>query len=85
MNANRRQFLAAAAALPFAPALVSAIGADRRKRLGVVQYSYALRLSAERAAGKTGLADPLALLEHCHELGAGGVHFGCLFTCVFRR
>jgi sugar phosphate isomerase/epimerase len=76
MNANRRQFLAAAAALPFAPALASAIGADRSKRLGVVQYSYALRLSTERAAGKTGLADPLAFLEHCHEIGAGGVQFG---------
>src|SRR5579875_3480219 len=72
MNANRRQFLAAAA-LPFAPALAAAFGADRRKRLGVVQYSFALRLAAERAAGKTGLADPLAFLEHCHDLGAGGV------------
>jgi 3-oxoisoapionate decarboxylase len=69
MNANRRRFLAAAAALPFAPAL----GADRRKRLGVVQYSFALRLAAERTAGKTGLADPLTFLEHCHDLGAGGV------------
>jgi sugar phosphate isomerase/epimerase len=76
MKANRRHFLAAAAALPLAPALASANGADRRKRLGLVQYSYALRLSAERAAGKTGLADPLAFLEHCHELGAGGVQFG---------
>jgi sugar phosphate isomerase/epimerase len=73
MNANRRQFLAAAVALPFAPALVEALGADRSKRLGVVQYSFALRLAAERAAAKTGLADPLTFLEHCHEMGAGGV------------
>ncbi len=73
MTSNRRQFLAAAAALPFAPALATTLGADRRKRLGVVQYSFALRLAAERAAGKTGLADPLTFLEHCHDLGAGGV------------
>jgi sugar phosphate isomerase/epimerase len=71
MNANRRQFLAASAALAFAPVRT----ADRRKRLGVVQYSFALRLAAERAAGKTGLADPLSFLEHCHKLGAGGVQF----------
>jgi sugar phosphate isomerase/epimerase len=76
MNADRRQFLAAAAALPFAPALAAASRADRRNRLGVVLYSYALRLSSERAAGKTGLADPLTFLEHCHELGAGGVQIG---------
>jgi sugar phosphate isomerase/epimerase len=72
MNAARRQFLAAAVALPFA----SALAADRRKHLGVVQYSFALRLAAERAAGKIGLADPLTFLEHCHELGAGGVQIG---------
>lgn len=69
MNTNRREFLAVAAMLPFSPAL----GADHRNHLGVVQYSFALRLAAERAAGKTGLADPLAFLEYCHELGAGGV------------
>lgn len=76
MNHNRRHFLAAAAALPFASMLAGAADADRRKRLGVVQYSYALRLSADRAAGKTGLSDLLAFLEHCHELGAGGVQVG---------
>jgi 3-oxoisoapionate decarboxylase len=73
MTGNRRHFLAAAAALPFAHVLA---GEDKRKRLGVVQYSYALRLSAERAAGKTGLSDPLTFLDHCHEIGAGGVQIG---------
>jgi sugar phosphate isomerase/epimerase len=76
MNNNRRQFLAAAAALPFASVLTGAADAERRKRLGVVQYSYALRLSADRAAGKPGFSDPLTFLEHCHELGAGGVQIG---------
>jgi sugar phosphate isomerase/epimerase len=41
--------------------------------LGVAHYSYHLRLAADRAGGKTGLTDPLAFLEHCHRLGAGGV------------
>jgi sugar phosphate isomerase/epimerase len=74
MNGDRRQFLAAAATLPLAQALCAA--ADKRTRLGVVQYSYALRLSADRAAGKTGFHDPLTFLEHCHEIGAGGVQIG---------
>jgi sugar phosphate isomerase/epimerase len=73
MNWSRRQFLAAAAALPLAR--VSADDAGRT-RLGVVQYSYALRLAADRAAGKAGLAEPLAFVEHCHALGAGGVQTG---------
>jgi sugar phosphate isomerase/epimerase len=76
MNANRRQFLAAAAVLPLAPVLAAVLSDDRRKRLGVVQYSFAIRLAAERAAGKTGLADPLTFLEHCHTIGAGGVQIG---------
>ena len=74
MNANRRQFLTAAAALPLAQAL--AADADKRTHLGVVQYSYAIRLSEDRAAGKIGFNDPLAFLEHCHRLGAGGVQTG---------
>jgi sugar phosphate isomerase/epimerase len=42
----------------------------------VVSYSFHLRLDAERAAGKTGLADPVAFVEHCHRLGAEGVQLG---------
>ncbi|HEY7311297.1 MAG TPA: TIM barrel protein [Gemmataceae bacterium] len=76
MNGDRRQFLATAAALPLAQALSAAADADKHTRLGVVQYSYAIRLSADRAAGKTGFSDPLAFVEHCHELGAGGVQLG---------
>jgi sugar phosphate isomerase/epimerase len=75
MSCNRRRFLAAAAALPFAPDGLSAAD-EKRNRLGVVQSSYAIRLSADRAAGKPGFSDPLTFLEHCHELGAGGVQTG---------
>lgn len=76
MTWTRRRFLAASAALPLAP--LASLAADNagRTRLGVVQYSYALRLAVERAAGETGLADPLAFVEHCHRLGAGGVQIG---------
>ncbi len=75
MNRDRRRFLASAATLPLAQALFAADGGEQ-KRLGVVQYSYAVRLSADRAAGKPGFSDPIAFLEHCHELGAGGVQIG---------
>jgi len=45
-----------------------------RGRLGIADFSYNIRMRAERSTGiKGGLADPLALLEHCHEIGAGGV------------
>ena len=76
MNGDRRQFLATAAALPLAQAFSAAADAEKHTRLGVVQYSYAIRLSADRAAGRTGFSDPLAFVEHCHELGAGGVQIG---------
>jgi sugar phosphate isomerase/epimerase len=75
MRWDRRQFLAAAATWPLAQGLATAAD-DRRTRLGVVQYSYAIRLSADRGAGRTGLSDPLAFVEHCHALGAGGVQTG---------
>ena len=75
MRGNRRQFLAAAAALPLAR-LGATAADDRRSRLGVVQYSYAMRLSADRTAGTPGFSDPIRFVEHCHELGAGGVQTG---------
>ncbi|HJT77130.1 MAG TPA: TIM barrel protein [Gemmataceae bacterium] len=79
MNPTRRDMLAACAAavpalcgLPVGAAPPSAA----RPRLGVVAYSYAIRLAADRASGKPGLTDPLALVEHCHEIGAGGAQVG---------
>ncbi len=75
MRGNRRQFLLAAAALPLAH-LRGTAADDRRSRLGVVLYSYAMRLSADRTAGTPGLSDPIRFVEHGHELGAGGVQTG---------
>jgi len=44
------------------------------KRLGIADFSYNVRLRAERSGRtKGGLGDPLNLLDHCHKLGAGGI------------
>jgi 3-oxoisoapionate decarboxylase len=69
MMLDRREMLAALIATALAPA--------KRTRLGIASFSYHLRLAAERAdKKKPGLADPLTFLEHCHQLGAGGVQLG---------
>jgi sugar phosphate isomerase/epimerase len=75
MKVDRRQFLQTAAAMPLLNAL-SGAAETKSERLGVVQYSYAIRLASERGGEKTGLADPLLFLEYCHELGAGGIQTG---------
>ncbi len=76
---NRRQWLAAAGAAlatfydpPWSPDLR---GEDKdRKLLGIVSYSYHLRLSTDRAKTATpGLGDPLTFLDHCKAIGAGGI------------
>jgi sugar phosphate isomerase/epimerase len=80
MHLTRREMLASCvAAVPALAGLSS--GAEPpadapRQRLGVVAYSFSIRLAADRAAGTPGLADPLAFVEHCHRLGAGGVQVG---------
>ncbi len=66
---SRREFVQSSCgllgALPF-PAL-------SQTKLGIAQFSYHLRLAHERSQGVTGLSDPLKFLDHCHQLGAGGV------------
>jgi sugar phosphate isomerase/epimerase len=79
MLLNRRDMLAAcAAAVPALAGLPSRAEppAEPRPHLGVVAYSFSIRLAADRAAGAAGLADPLAFVEHCHRFGAGGVQVG---------
>jgi len=45
----------------------------QRKRLGIANFSYNIRLRAERSGKAKGrLSDPLGFLDHCHEVGAGG-------------
>ncbi len=49
----------------------------KRKQLGIAQFSYNIRLGAERSGRVKGqLDDPLSFLEHCHKVGAGGVQMG---------
>jgi len=64
------------------PAPVLSSGRQKKTKLGIVKFSYSIRLKAESASGGAGqpairmagqLGDPLNFLEHCHEAGAGGV------------
>ena len=65
MTLTRRELLAAGAAL-----LAGAAGAaDDRRRMGVVIHSYGLRAADKESH----FDDPLAFLEYCHGVGAGGV------------
>jgi sugar phosphate isomerase/epimerase len=42
-------------------------------RLGIADFSYNIRLRAERSGQTKGrLAEPLNFLDHCHKIGAGG-------------
>jgi sugar phosphate isomerase/epimerase len=70
MVLNRREMLAAcAAAVPTLAGLPSRAeppAEGKRQRLGVVAYSYNIRRFAE----------PLEFVEHCHQLGGGGVQVG---------
>ena len=46
----------------------------RKSRLGIADFSYNIRLRAERSRrAKGSLGDPLNFLEHCNNIGAGGV------------
>ncbi|MHC4160141.1 MAG: sugar phosphate isomerase/epimerase family protein [Planctomycetota bacterium] len=76
---NRREVLfSIAGGLTAATAgnLTRVYGADqvRKSRLGIADFSYNIRLRAERSrATKGGLNDPLNFIEHCNNIGAGGV------------
>src|SRR6516165_6406708 len=77
MTMTRRQWLAAGLALPALSNLAAVNAADKNGiRLGIVVYSFHLRLSADRT-GETapGVNDPLHFLDYCHGLGAGGIQF----------
>jgi sugar phosphate isomerase/epimerase len=65
--------LGLSASLATAPARLFGMPAAGGKRLGVCVYALGIRSRAERARGNKDFADPIALLEHCHTLGAGGI------------
>jgi sugar phosphate isomerase/epimerase len=46
----------------------------KRSRLGIADFSYNIRLRAERTGQMKGkLGDPLNFLDRCHKVGAGGI------------
>lgn len=79
MSMNRRHALGLCAGTLSTALLSGATGllaADRKTRtsLGIAIYCFGVRQQAEKQrAPQTDLADPLAFLEHCHRLGAGGI------------
>ncbi len=49
-------------------------GQAGKSRLGIADFSYNIRLKAERSSrAKGSLGDPLNFLDHCNNIGAGGV------------
>jgi sugar phosphate isomerase/epimerase len=49
-------------------------GGAGKARLGIADFSYNVRLRAERSGRVKGrLADPVSFLDHCRKVGAGGV------------
>ena len=76
---NRRDVLRSMAGGLCAAALGAPAGllgstSSQRTRLGVCTYCLGIRSRAERARG-TGVdfSDPLCFLDHCHQIGAGGI------------
>lgn len=55
---------------------LSGQAAAKKTQLGIVEYCLGIHQRAPRTGGrKQQLSDPLAFLEHCHRLGAGGIQF----------
>jgi 3-oxoisoapionate decarboxylase len=70
MMPTRREFLAAAGA---ATAGLAGAGEQAAGRLGVVIHSHGIRRAHRPTADAPDIADPIAYLEYCAELGARGV------------
>jgi len=76
---NRREVLYSiagglAAATIGDPGRIYGVEQAKRSQLGIADFSYNIRLRAERTGRMKGkLADPLNFLDHCHKIGAGGV------------
>nr|WKN37987.1 TIM barrel protein [Tunicatimonas sp. TK19036] len=74
---GRRSFIQTAAAGAFALSIPSIPHFLKDMRMGVVVHSYASRWQSKAESQKyAGFADAIDLLEHCHQIGAGGVQVG---------
>lgn len=74
---NRRDVLSSivgglSASVLGAPARLFGAPESKKTRMGVCVYCLGIRARAERARG-TDLTDPVNFLEHCRQLGAGGI------------
>ena len=72
MDLTRRELLAAGAAALAMPSASAAAPESKPSMMGVVIHSYMIRAAREKGR----FDDPIAFLEHCPTLGAGGVQNG---------
>ena len=74
---DRRQFLQKASAATLALSFPFAPSPFKETRMGVVVHSYWSRWNSKVESKKyPGFSNAIDLLEHCHELGAGGLQVG---------
>ena len=72
---NRRELLCSAAGM--VPVWMFASYGQANSRMGVADFSFSTRRKVERDRRiQDGIDHPQGLLEHCHELGAGGIQKG---------
>jgi sugar phosphate isomerase/epimerase len=72
---NRREMIATmAGALPAGLLAASSGENEARSPMGVAEFSFNFRIRTEREQGtKDALSDSLRFLEHCRQIGAGGI------------
>lgn len=74
---DRRAFLQKASAAAMALSLPVAPRLFKEARMGVVVHSYASRWNSKvESKNYPGFSNAIDLLEHCHQLGAGGIQVG---------
>lgn len=71
---NRRHFLLQTSRAAMAAPFVSFPSFAKKMRMGIVVHSYAHRWNSDvESKAYPGFANALDLMDHCHEIGAGGV------------
>lgn len=74
---DRREFLQKAAAAAMAFSLPMPKGLFKEMRMGVVVHSYGSRWNSKVSSNKyPGFMNAIDMLEHCSQIGAGGIQVG---------
>ena len=74
---GRREFLQKASAATMAFSFPFTPGVLKETRMGVVVHSYASRWNSKvQSKNYPGFLNAIDLLEHCHQIGAGGIQVG---------